>query len=395
MTPSPSTPLVRHRRLAAWAERLLVALFVTAIGLPGLATMAGLGRATQGNESEVTGTDLASQAAAFDTQFAFRQQLVQEQSWMRYQLLGVSSLPTVWKGRDGWWFYASDGDVEAVVNEPPFTAAELEAWRVTLQRTTHFLAARGIAHVFVVAPGKATIHPEGLPPGLHSRPGPTRTDQLVAELGARSSVTVVDLRTGLQAARGGAAPLFHRTDTHWNDLGALVAYQQILEAVAGRVPGLTPPRGRDAFALTRVAAGGGDLAVMLGLERSISEIELRLTPTHPRRARILEPGGDVTHVEVPRLVSVVDDASLPRAVVYRDSFGSALVPFLAEHFQRMVTLWEYDVVPATIREEQPQVVIQQWVDRRLYTRPPYDAVAADAAAMAEIAANASRTPARR
>jgi hypothetical protein len=73
------------------------------------------------------------------------------------------------------------------------------------------------------------------------------------------------------------------------------------------------------------------------------------------------------------------------------------VPFLAEHFQRMVTLWEYDVTPATIREEQPQVVIQQWVGRRLYNRGPYDAVAADPAAMAEIAAYhaASRSPAAR
>ena len=89
---------------------------------------------------------------------------------------------------------------------------------------------------------------------------------------------------------------------------------------------------------------------------------------------------------MPRVVSVVDDARLPKAVLYRDSFGSALVPFLAEHFERMVTLWEYDVVPEAIREERPDVVIQQWVDRRLYTRAPYDAVAADPAAMAEIAA---------
>lgn len=72
------------------------------------------------------------------------------------------------------------------------------------------------------------------------------------------------------------------------------------------------------------------------------------------------------------MVTVVDDPSLPRAVFYRDSSGSALIPFLAEHFQRMVTLWEYDVVPATVREERPQVVIQEWVGRRLYTRAPYD-----------------------
>ena len=375
--------------LAPWAGRLLVALFVVAIALPGLSTAVGLGQETRGNEAEATGTSLMARAAWFDTHFAYRDRFVQVQSWLRYELLGVSSLATVWKGRDGWWFFASDGDVEATLNESPFTPVELDVWRETLQRTTDYLAARGIAHVFVIAPGKAEIHPEGLPAGLHPRPAPTRTDQLVETLRARSTVTVVDLRDGLLAARGGSGPLFHRTDTHWNDVGAAVGYRQILGALAGRVAGLTPPVEPGGFDIVSVPTGTGDLATMLSLEGTLAEAERRLTPAQPRRARIVEPRGDHKRFAVPRVVTVVDDPQLPRAVVYRDSFGSALVPFLAEHFQRMVTLWEYDVVPATIREEQPQVVIQQWVGRRLYNRAPYDAVAADPAAMAEIAAHAA------
>ncbi len=385
--PPPTTSAVSSApHLAPWAGRVLVALFVAAVALPGLATAVGLGQETRGNEAETTGTSLMARAARFDTHFAFRDRFVQVQSWLRYRLLGVSPLATVWKGRDGWWFFASDGDVEATLNESRFTPAEFESWRVTLQHTADFLAARGIAHVFVIAPGKAEIHPEGLPAGLHPRPAPTRTDQLIDELRARSTVTVVDLRDGLLAARRGAEPLFHRTDTHWNDLGAAIGYRQVLGALAGRVPGLAPPVGPDGYVLTPVAADGGDLASMVGLHFSMAERELRLAPVTARRARILEPAGDARRFAVPRVVTVVDDPRLPRAVVYRDSFGSALVPFLAEHFQRMVTLWEYDVVPETIREEQPQVVIQQWVSRRLYNRAPYDAVAAEPAAMAEVAA---------
>jgi hypothetical protein len=375
--PPPTTSAASSApRLAPWAGRLLVALFVVAIALPGLATAVGLGQETRGNEAETTGTSLMARAARFDTHFAFRDRFVQVQSRLRYQLLGVSSLATVWKGRDGWWFFATDGDVEATLNESRFTPAELERWRVTLQHTADFLAARGIAHVFVIAPGKAAVHPEGLPAGLHPRPAPTRTDQLVDTLRTRSTVTVVDLRDGLLAA-------------HWNDVGAAVGYRQILGALAGRVPGLAPPAGPDGFGIVSVPTATGDLATMLGLEGTLGEAEWRLTPAQPRRARIIEPRGDHKRFAVPRVVTVVDDPHLPKAVVYRDSFGSALVPFLAEHFQRMVTLWEYDVVPATIREEQPQVVIQQWVGRRLYNRVPYDAVAADPDAMAEIAAHAA------
>ena len=387
---TPTASSAHDWRLAPWAARMLVALFVVVVAVPGLATVFGLGMEAPGNEAAATaGSGLSARAARFDGRFAFRDTLVEAQSWLRYELLGVSTLPTVWRGRDGWWFLASDGALEATLNEPPFTDSEVETWRTTLQRTADYLAGRGIAYVFVVAPEKATVYPEFLPGGMHPRRGPTRTDQLVADLRAHSTVPVVDLRDGLLAAKA-RQRLFHLTDTHWNEVGAAVAYRQIVDALRGQVPGLDAPAADDAFELTPSHDPGGDLAWMLSLYRSLGETSLRMVPRQPRRARIVEPADGDTRFAVPRVVTAMNDARLPRAVVYRDSFGSALVPFLAEHFQKMVVLWEYDVVPATIREEQPQVVIQEWVGRRLYNRPPYDAVAADAAAVAEIAASSSR-----
>lgn len=387
MTPPLPASNALDWRLAPWAARVLVALFVLVVAVPGLATVSGLGMEPPGNEAEAAvDSGWSARAARFDGRFAFRDTFVEAQSWLRYKLLRVSTLPTVWRGRDGWWFLASDGALESTLNEPPFTAAEIETWRATLQRTADFLAGRGIAYVFAVAPEKATVYPEFLPGGMHPRRGPTRTDQLVADLRAHSTVPVVDLRDGLLAAKP-RQRLFHLTDTHWNDVGAVVAYRQILQALGSEVPGLEAPAADDAFELTPSHDPGGDLAWMLGLYRTLGETSLRMVPRQPRRARVVEPSDGDTRFAVPRVVTVVDDARLPRAVVYRDSFGSALVPLLAEHFQRMVALWEYDVVPATIREEQPQVVIQEWVGRRLYNRPPYDAVAADPAAVAEIASS--------
>ena len=92
-------------------------------------------------------------------------------------------------------------------------------------------------------------------------------------------------------------------------------------------------------------------------------------------ARVTEPVPPPSRYIDGRLVTETANSSRPRVVFYRDSFGSALVPFLAEHASRMVVLWEYDVTPATIRTERPAVVIQEWVGRRLYTRQPYDAFA--------------------
>jgi hypothetical protein len=77
----------------------------------------------------------------------------------------------------------------------------------------------------------------------------------------------------------------------------------------------------------------------------------------------------------PRVVTE-GPAGAPRAVVFRDSFGSAMIPFLAEHFSRAVYLWQNNFDPQVVIDERPAVVIQEWVGRHLYTQAPYDAVRA-------------------
>ena len=79
----------------------------------------------------------------------------------------------------------------------------------------------------------------------------------------------------------------------------------------------------------------------------------------------------------------------PRAVIFRDSFGSAMIPYLSEHFSRAVYVWRNDFDPSLVEAERPDVVIQEWVGRHLYTAAPYDAVAAVGAAIS------SNEPARR
>ena len=391
--PPPRTGAAEWRLHPLW-ERLVVVGFLAVLAVPGLATLAGVDAGlTRGeNRTLAAAPDLALSwpamlrfPAAFTTwfqdHFAFRGRLVQWQAAFRLLVLQVSPSPTVIRGKDGWLFYADDGALDDHLNAVPLTDAELARWTTTLQHTYDALHARGIAYLFVIAPDKHAVYPEFLPDGLHRRPGPSRADQLVAHLRAHSTVPVLDLRPALlDAAR--EARIYHRTDSHWNDLGARVASQQILgrlhELTGGRLPALAPPPA-SAFYRRDGRAPGKDLARMLGLETWLGEDDPRLR-ARDARARVVEPqdhgsGGDVSGYDLGRLATAVAQADLPRAVIYRDSFGSALVPFLSEHFSRALFLWEYDVHPRTIDQERPHVVIHQWASRRFVTRLPYDAFA--------------------
>ena len=71
-------------------------------------------------------------------------------------------------------------------------------------------------------------------------------------------------------------------------------------------------------------------------------------------------------------ISEIDDASLPRAVMFQDSFGHALRPFLSEHFQRAFYSWQVLFDPAVIEGERPGVVLQELVERSLMEDFPPD-----------------------
>jgi alginate O-acetyltransferase complex protein AlgJ len=159
--------------------------------------------------------------------------------------------------------------------------------------------------------------------------------------------------------------IYFQTDTHWNDRGAFVAYQQIIDAVRRQVPGTPPVWTRRDFDSVEVLTPGRDLAGMLGLKTVLRELDLRLVPRRPRRARVVDPQGEEPMAELGRLVTEIDDARLPRAVVFRDSFASRLVPFLSEHFSRAVYLWQNDFDPDAVLKEHPDVVIQEIVGRHL------------------------------
>jgi hypothetical protein len=306
----------------------------------------------------------------FEDNFSFRARLVKWQAAFRLRDLHVSPSPTVITGRDGFLFYADDGAVEDFSDSQPFSHAELESWRQTIEHTRDWLAARGIRYVFVIAPDKHVIYPDLMPATVHRLGSDSRIDQLVRYMAAHSNVQVLDLRTPLRDARS-LGRLYHRTDTHWNDLGAWVGYQQIVNALD--VKGLTP-RPLGAFDERDVVTAGMDLAGMIGLKDVLTEDDLQLVPRQPRAAHVIEPKNAESNLMYDRVVTEQANKHLPRAVIFRDSFMSAMIPFLSEHFSRAVYLWQNNFDPATIEQEKPDVVIQEWVGRHLTNQWPYDAV---------------------
>ena len=361
-------------------NRLLTILFVLIISLPLAVNLVGIDGADPGAENRELaafprldaspasiGALPNALAAWFDDHFGFRSTLVRWYGESRLFLLHVSPSSAVVKGEHGWFFYGDDKSVEDFANVEPMSDEGLANWRAAILRARDWLSARGIAYVFTIAPDKHVIYGDEMPPTLLRAGALSRTDQLFTAL--QDTGVAVDVR-GVEFDAKSRERTYQQTDTHWNDRGALVAYQQIIGVVRARVPRTPPAWTRDDFTADDRTVEGLDLAGMMGLTRVLREVDMTLVPRRPRRARVVEPRGGNPTDEEGRLVTEIDDPALPRAVIFRDSFTSRLVPFLSEHFSRAVYLWQNDFDANAVTQEHPDVVIQEIVGRHLYNFIP-------------------------
>jgi alginate O-acetyltransferase complex protein AlgJ len=358
-------------------QRLLVLFFVAAIALPLAANLAGVDGGDPDAENRTLAAfphwdgTLASAVAYpdalslwFEDHFAFRARLVRWYSESRWFVLHMSPSSAVIRGDRGWLYYGDDGGAEDYANATPMTPGEVGAWHEAIVRAQAWLQQRHVAYVFTIAPDKHVLYPEHVPSTLRSLHPMSRTDQVYATL-SDTRVSVVDVRPSMLEART-KERLYYLTDTHWNDRGAFIAYQRIIEAVRQQVPSTPPAWTREEFEPDEREVPGKDLAGMMGLKRVLQEVDLRLVPKRMRRAHVVDPLGGDPMAEVGRLVTEIPDSSLPRAVIFRDSFATRLAPFLSEHFSRAVYLWQNDFDANVVLEEHPDVVIQEIVGRHLY-----------------------------
>jgi alginate O-acetyltransferase complex protein AlgJ len=358
----------------------LVAGFLAIIGLPLSANIAG----RDGGDQEAENRDLArfprfewtwdavkGWPTGFDNwfqdHFGFRSTLVRWYGKSRYYGLRVSPSSNVVRGKEGWLYYAADGGLEDYTNANPLPPGEIENWRQTVLRARDWCKAHGVAYVFTIAPDKAMIYPEYYDDNVRQISTVSRADQLFTA--TLDTGVVIDVRQAVISGKSHDR-LYHLTDTHWNSRGAFLAYQQIIDAVHRQVPAVPPAHARSEFNPTSRLIEGLDLAGMMGLKRVMHEEDLQLLPKKGRGYVVVEPRGAYATAGEGRIVTEIPGSTLPRAVIFRDSFASWLAPLLSEHFSRAVYLWQNNFDADEVVKEHADVVIQEIVGRHLYNFIP-------------------------
>ena len=301
--------------------------------------------------------------AFIDDNFGLRAEMVKLNIRVR-SAIGVSAIPGMFMGKEGWFFLKTDSDVlDQVRGLNRFTTDdELDEWIDLMEAQQRWVKAQGAAMVIVVAPNQHTIYPEYLPRYVNRVWPETRLDQIMRRLKERgSSLVVVDPRSDLWAAKERAL-LYHKYEDHWNALGAFIAYSAAMKEAKKLVPALQP------LALSDYAISQGYRAWNIPPLGEADPVFSLKSGSRIVDRRVLDN-------KVPLRPIVETTTSLntaPTALVYGDSFGEVMAPFFNETFRRTITVptAHYPFPTELIQANKPDVVILEMVERSLTMRPP-------------------------
>lgn len=309
--------------------------------------------------------------------------------------LGISIDPDqVVIGRDGWLYLGDKHGLTMTAHRAGLRhgdTARATAIATAQLRWDEWLRDRGVA-VFrvMIGPDKHSVHDDGLPGWAAGRKPP----KVQSLHGGPAGHLYVDLGPSLrQAADAGDSSLYYRTDTHWNALGAAYAFGGLTEALRTADATLAWPVTAE-IQLARIdPRKGGDLARFLRLEMELQDHEPVVA--QPRTAhidvtveefltgkRISGPGNPLLDSpKTPLLVRSPSALNKRKVLWLRDSFGTALSPYLALTFSDVLQVHYSDALKdggaplaELVQRWQPEIVLVTVVERsallKIFETPP-------------------------
>lgn len=243
--------------------------------------------------------------------YFLRQNLVTAWSALNQRILRTSIADNVLLGRDGWLYFGDT--LDDYTGRDTLSDREIAAAARNLALVSEYCEKQGAAFLFTIAPNKNSLYPQHMP-DLPVFSGRKNADALASAL-AEEGVAYYDLFAALRAQE---ETLYFTQDSHWNSKGAALAADGINAALG---------RQSDYFA-----------GPFQPEDIHLSDLYAMLYPTGTWRETDWRYAGELAFAyETP--MRSENDLNIRTAgggtgslLMFRDSFGILLYPYLADSF---------------------------------------------------------------
>lgn len=299
----------------------------------------------------------------YNDHFPFKSELSRFNNYMKYKLYGISPNPQIVKiGKDGWLYCSAQDFLDTYQGTQIFTEADLVKIKNNLQKKEKDLNAKGIEFYLIIPPLKHSVYPEYLPKSLKIK-GITKRLQLMEYLKKNSNLNVIDPLPTLLRAKD-SVRVYYKNDTHWNQAGAFLVYQQIIQNIKLKFPSIANPIPIDSINVERTIDYEGDLIPLINIKNEFYREPFILSPKFIPKAgkvNLVQPIGNETEY---RFFEPTDNLrDKPRLLMYRDSYSSYLYKYLGEHFSYSGFVWGKKIDSTRIENAKPDILVYEILER--------------------------------
>lgn len=354
-----------------------IGIFVLIIAAPPVVKLLGLEQETETKEKRelaqrpewaINESFSREYEAYYNDNFGLRPTVINWASKLKIGLFRDSPQPELVQfGEEGFLFFnehnASDGGIYSSYAHRNLASTEqLENAFQEQSKLKEDLAERGIQYAVGFWPNKHSIYQNLLPltMKMQVRGETSLADQAVGYF-SEKGMPLFDVRKELVEKKE-ESQLYFKFDSHWNLNGAYQAYRAFCKQTFDEL-GLSPfPK--EAFEIWNTNIREGDLTNLLGIDSMdyADEKPNYRFKNSDKAYRFVAPGGIYQNTMVTENENCGNDKV---ALVFRDSYGVALVQFLSLHYSKVVYVAKSPVDPYWIDQVDPDVVILGVVERRL------------------------------
>lgn len=315
----------------------------------------------------------------FNDNFHFRGELLDLNNFIKLNLYKESPHPSVIMGKKGWLFIQKY--LNSYSSEVTFSSQELIDFRNLYTERTQWLKNRGIRNYIFIIPSKFNVYPEYLPNSVYKKSLVSKKEQFIEATRSIDNLKVIDLEPFLLDEKTKSPThLYYKTDQHWNEYGAFIAYSKIIEVLHNDFPEVSLVD-IDDFVADSIAIPGKSLARIISIEKRISEMDIKVKAKNQKSISVVTENSYTPPIKFPyknafHLEYTTANDSLPKILVLRDSYAVFLRHLLPESFSKTILIWDnwcYRLNEEIVTKEEPDIyitlIIESNLDFILYKHP--------------------------
>lgn len=293
----------------------------------------------------------------FETHFAYRPQVITADATIQASVFNVSNLDSVIVGSDGYLYYSSS--VNDYLGKDTLNNRQINSVIHNLSIVQDYTNSCNVDFLFTIAPNKNTLYPDYMPYYYKQKVSGTHNRDLFNKSVQNSDLNYLNL---FDVFENKNEVLYFKRDSHWNNKGALLAYNSIMD---------TTGKSYDDYSTASVSRRKdfvGDLSLMLYPTSDSAEYNYYYG-TEDRYSYVT----DTKSVEDAIITTKCTDAT-GSLYMYRDSFGNALLPFFATAYEDATFTKAFPMMLENdLQLYSPDIFIMELCERNLnwlILRPP-------------------------